>query len=82
MKLHELKRGDFFRIISDNRFPPAHRSVPADEVYKFSHIDGMYSLCYLRDGAMTHPVAWAEVEQVAGWLEIGVLNPMEHEQSK
>lgn len=32
------------------------------EIYKFHHIDGMYSYCHDKNGNVVHLVAWAEVE--------------------
>ena len=68
MNLYDLKRGDYFVITGKNRWPPAHISPPEDSIYRFDHVDGMYSLCQIvggpYDGEIVHPVAWAEVERV------------------
>lgn len=64
MKLYDLKRGDWFRIVGDNRFPPSHPNVDSLAPIRLGHIDGMYSLCYLKDGTMVHPAAWAEVAKL------------------
>ena len=29
--------------------------------FKFSHVDGMYSLCYDKQGTIFHPAAWSKV---------------------
>lgn len=60
--LYDLKHGDHFRIAGDNRVPPAHRALQADEVFRFAHIDGAYSLCYGVNGQPVHPAAGAQVE--------------------
>lgn len=50
--------------------PPDSPSVSKDELIKFSHIDGMYSLCYTLDQDTyeekepCHLAAWTEVEFV------------------
>lgn len=64
MKLYELKRGTKFRILADSKTPPAHRELEEGEVFTFNHIDGMYSLCFDKNGGMVHVVAWTEVEEV------------------
>ena len=62
MKLYELRTGQLFRVVADNKAPPAAREIAADEVLKFGHVDGMYSFCHDIAGGIVHPVAWAEVE--------------------
>lgn len=64
MKLYELKKGAKFRVLADSKVPPAHRALEEGEVFTFNHIDGMYSLCFDKNGGMVHVVAWAEVEEV------------------
>ncbi len=62
MQLHKVPNGSLIRVISDAEAPPAHRKFKADELLRFSHIDGMYSLCCDKDGKRVHLVAWANVE--------------------
>lgn len=68
MKLYDLRPGDLFRITGDLTVPPAHITIPENAILQFSHIDGMYSLCYLCNGEtkrpIVHPVAWTEVEKI------------------
>lgn len=56
MKLYELPRNTKFKIVFDGK---------ADSnVYLLDHIDGMYSLCYNKDGEICHIAAYAPVEKV------------------
>jgi hypothetical protein len=98
MKLHEVPRGSYVRILPQEPYsklktgdqidllsmierengsneetvhiPPDSPSVSKDELIKFSHIDGMYSLCYKLDQDTyeekepCHLAAWTEVEFV------------------
>lgn len=69
MKLCDVteRKGTKIRILPENdgsMTPPCHRDFTDDEVLTFSHIDGMYSLCYDNSGNAVHLVAWAEVEVV------------------
>lgn len=69
MQLHKLRRGAKFIIVpeddgSEPRLPPDHRKLATNEIFVFSHIDGMYSLCYDHEGGIVHIVAWQEVEEV------------------
>lgn len=55
------------RIIPEQdgtQHPPFHREFEESEVLTFSHIDGMYSLCFDADDRPVHLVAWAEVEVI------------------
>jgi hypothetical protein len=64
MKLYEIKKQSWVKIISDNKNPIA--SIPTkdgDEVF-FDHLDGMYSFCRNKDGHVVHLAAWTEVELV------------------
>lgn len=64
MKLYELTRGDHFVLKENARVPPGAPEGSQDIVYRFSHIDGMYS--YITDprGDVHHFAAWTEVEVV------------------
>ena len=64
MKLHEVPDGSLIRVISEAKTPPAHRDFANEEVLRFRHIDGMYSLCTDKNGDPVHLVAWAEVEVI------------------
>lgn len=67
MKLYEVPEHKELKIKlkDDLKNPPAHRQFKPDEILIFSHIDGLYSLCYDADGKPVHLAAWAEVEIVA-----------------
>lgn len=67
MQLHEVPNGSKIRIVPGNegtQHPPSHREFEEGEILDFKHIDGMYSLCYDKDGNSVHLVAWQEVEIV------------------
>jgi hypothetical protein len=55
MKLYNLPRGTWFRILDNTECGP----------FKLDHIDGMYSLCWVKDERgipqITHIAAYAEV---------------------
>ena len=65
MMLHELKRGDRFRIINKEYadVPPVHRALTSDEVLTLERIDGMYSICTDQYGRSVHPSVISEVEK-------------------
>jgi hypothetical protein len=67
-ELHEVpeRQGVKVRVLEADgtQHPPAHRDFIPNEVLTFSHIDGMYSLCYDKDNNPVHLVAWQEVEIV------------------
>ena len=65
MKLYELSKGDWFKIIDEElKLPVAHDDVDLAKTYWFGHIDGMYSYCKDKDGQLCHFAAWTEVEKV------------------
>jgi len=51
MKLHELEKGDTFRLAEDNDSP----------VFTFEKVDGMYSRCFTVSGDLIHLAAYAPV---------------------
>lgn len=62
MKLYDVPRNTWVRIISDNKNPPAAKETVEGDVVKLHNIDGMYSYCTNKQGQVVHLVAWAEVE--------------------
>lgn len=56
MYLYNMKRGSFFKILSEE--------VSPSEVYYFKHIDGMYSVCYNSNGSLIHINIMAPVKVV------------------
>lgn len=64
MKLYNAPQGSRIRVIGDIQIPPAAPEINKNDVLKFHHIDGMYSLCTNQEGQHVHLVAWAEVELI------------------
>ena len=64
MKLYELERGSYFRILEDGHIPPDAPEVNMDEVYKLKNLDGLYSYCLDSQGNVVHIAAYAEVVEV------------------
>lgn len=62
MKLYEVKPNSMIRVIDNTATPPASISISPNDVLKFYHIDGMYSLCKNSKGEWVHLVAWSDVE--------------------
>lgn len=61
--LYDLPKGTFFKLA-----PTDVVQVPIDspkfefaDVFKFLHIDGMYSFCTDKNGTVHHFAAWTEV---------------------
>ena len=65
MKLYDVPRESFIKVIKDIKIPPSAPRIVESEVLKFHHIDGMYSLCSKLDGTIVHLAAWSEVELIA-----------------
>jgi hypothetical protein len=57
MKLHNVPRNSKIKV----KF-----GTDEVEVLDFSHVDGMYSLCFDSAGRPVHIAAWTEVEVVDG----------------
>ena len=64
MNLFEVPEGCKIRLVDTGLAPPSHRHFEESEVLTFSHIDGMFSLCFDKDGQPVHLFAGAEVEIV------------------
>lgn len=64
-KLFDVPRNSMIRLIEKPTIPVA--SPTPDDVLRFSHIDGMYSLCYNHDNTPVHIAAWTEVDVVGRW---------------
>lgn len=62
MKLYDVPRNSVIRVKEDYEGPPGAPSIKEGDVLKFSHVDGMYSLCRTQTGQIVHLKAWAEVE--------------------
>lgn len=64
MKLYEVPRNTKIRVMEKTSTPPG--GIPGEDggVYKFMHIDGMYSYCVDDKNRVVHLAAWTEVEIV------------------
>ena len=56
MKLYDVPRNSKIRIWNEDQ--------TAYEDLDFHHVDGMYSLCFNKDGHPVHIAAWTEVEVI------------------
>jgi hypothetical protein len=56
MKLYNVPRNSKIRVKFDDH----------EEILDFSHVDGMYSLCFDKAGRPVHIAAWTEVEVIDG----------------
>ena len=65
MKLYDLERGDYFKLLEDPSVPPAAEFGDKHLVYKFTHVDGMYCPCHdTTYNNRYYFAAWTEVEKV------------------
>lgn len=64
MKLYNVPRNSLVRPVTNTTAPPNAREIPANEIVKFHHIDGMYSYCTDSNGNKVHLPAWQEVSLV------------------
>ena len=64
MELYNLKRGDHFRLLEEPQIPPVADEGKMDKVYRFDHVDGMYSYITDTEGNVYHFAAWTDVEVV------------------
>lgn len=62
MKLYDLPRNSYFRLLSDEKVPPDAPQVISGEVYWLGNIDGMYSFCKDSSGNVCHIAAYSTVE--------------------
>lgn len=67
MKLYELKRDDLFKL--DLKDDNVNDVFGSDDIFRFEHVDGMYSFCYVVEcpgnpeaiGSIAHIAAYAPV---------------------
>lgn len=66
MKLYEIPRGSYIRLLEDASVPPAALQLNKGDLLYFDHVDGMYSFCRLGPEykALVHPAAYTEAEVV------------------
>jgi len=62
MKLYEIPRGSFFKLVEDTETPPGGIPSSVGETYFLNSIDGMYSLCLNSKREIVHLAAWSDVE--------------------
>lgn len=63
MKLYDVPNNTKVRVLAGQRVPTGQPPVPSGTELLFTHIDGMFSLCYDGDKPI-HIAAWTEVEIV------------------
>ena len=64
MKLYELNRGDYFKLMEEPSIPPDAEEGMMGVEYKFTHVDGMYAPVVDSRGERQYFAAWTEVERV------------------
>ena len=64
MRLYNVPDNTNVRVLGEIKVPPCAPEIGKNEVIRFGHIDGMYSVCHDAAGRLVHLVAWAEVEIV------------------
>ena len=64
MKLYELTRGDWFSLKEPALVPPDAPEGSANDVFKYTHVDGMYAPVVNKAGERYYFAAWTEVEKV------------------
>ena len=57
----ELKKGDKFKILGNNRIPPASLPVEIGDILEYRYTDGMYSKCYNDKKETVYLVAYADI---------------------
>lgn len=63
MKLYDVPRETFVKVLEDVHVPVGCAPIKAGETIFFDHIDGMYSFCMDKDKKhILHLAAWTEVE--------------------
>jgi len=64
MRLHEILKGDKFKVKSEIVVPPGGITPTNNEVLIFNNIDGMYSHCLTLKGKIVHLSMFTEVELI------------------
>ena len=64
MKLYDVPRRTYVKVIGESSAPPEAREVSKDEIVFFDHLDGAYSYCKDEYSNIVHLPAWQEVEIV------------------
>ena len=65
MKLYDVPRETYVKVLEDVHVPPGSPEIKKGSVIFFDHIDGMYSLCFdEKKENIIHVAAFTEVEIV------------------
>lgn len=66
-KLYDLRNGDKFKVVDDEdlKVPPASNEFDLSDIFRFDHLDGMYSYCTDMKGTVHHFAAWTNVRKVS-----------------
>lgn len=62
MKLSNVPEGSRIKTLEDYLGPPGEPMYPKGMKLKFSHMDGMYSVCFDDKGSRVYLYAFSEVE--------------------
>lgn len=65
MKLYDVPRETFVKVLEDVQVPPGAKPILAGETIFFDHLDGMYSFCMNEEQT--------EIFHMAGWTEVEIL---------
>lgn len=65
--IYNLHNGDRFKLIEDEeiKVPPASAEFKINDLFRFDHLDGMYSYCTDTEGLVHHFAAWTKVRKVS-----------------
>lgn len=65
MKLYDVPRGSYFRVVEENAvIPPDALDIKQGDVLKALNLDGMYYNCENADGQRVYLAAFSDVEIV------------------
>ena len=61
MELYKLPPQSWFTLVEPPHIPPDSNDFSMHDEFRFFKLDGMYSLCYDKEGIRHHFAAWTEV---------------------
>ncbi len=64
MKLYELNRNTWVRLLEIPRVPPDAPEILKGDIVQYKQIDGMYAQCITEEDIVCYVPAWIEVEIV------------------
>lgn len=65
MKLYNVPRESFVKVLEDVHVPPGAPAIKKGDIVFFDHIDGMYSFCFDKTKTQVlHLAAFTEVELI------------------